>query len=60
MLSQKDKEIEVLREYQNNNTNTMEESHRLEAEIVRLKSIVENISQEKVYLRIYSLMICST
>ena len=50
MLSQKDKEIEVLREYQYHNTNAMEESHRLEAEIVRLKSAVEKNSQEKVYL----------
>ena len=52
MLSQKDKEIEVLREHQNNNTTAMEESHRLEAELVRLKSMVENISQEKVCLYI--------
>ena len=50
MLCQKDKEIEVLREYQNKNTIAVEESHRLEAEILRLKSIVENISQEKVHL----------
>jgi len=48
MLSQKDKEIEVLKEYQHNNFNAMEESHRLQAEIVRLKSVVDNISQEKV------------
>lgn len=52
MLSQKDKEIEVLQEYHNNNTTAIEESHRLGAEILRLKSIVESISQEKVHLYI--------
>ena len=58
MLSQKDKEIEALRECQNNSTNVLKESHRLEDEVVKLKSMVESISQEKVYL--YNLMICST
>ena len=53
MLSQKDKEIDILKEYQNNNTTTMEESHSLKAEILKLKSIIENISQEKVHLHIY-------
>ena len=59
MLSQKDKEIEILREYQRNNTNAMEVSHQLEAEIIQLKIAVGNISQEKVYLCAW-LNICST
>lgn len=48
MLSQKDKEIEVLKEHQHNNNTAIEESHRLEAEIVRLKGVMDDISQEKV------------
>ena len=49
MLSQKEKEIEVLREHQQNNTNMMEETLKLEAEIARLKSMVDDVTQEKVY-----------
>lgn len=50
MLSQKEKEIEMLKEHQQNSTNMMEDTLRLEAEIARLKSMVDNVTQEKVYL----------
>lgn len=59
MLSQKDKEIEVLKEHQHSSTNAMEESQKLEDKIASLKSIIDDISQEKVYL-LKTITYCST